>query len=146
MCTGAGLRAFVILVLAMTPVLSGCAAAPVAVAGAGSGISGISFISSTAYRSFTFSMDQVHTAALKALERMQITKIRDEKSGDDVKMKCRTKHLTINITLVPVTPVVTEASIKARKNWLVRDEALAAEILVQMDQILGYTNPAHSPL
>ena len=137
MRAGAGLRVFSFLALAAAPGLSGCVAVPIVVAGAGSGISGISFTSTTAYRTFTYSKAQVHAAALQALERMQIAKTKDEKSGDDIKMKGKTKHLAIYITLAPITPTVTKASINAKKNWLMKDQTVAVEILLQMDQALG---------
>ncbi|MCX5795955.1 MAG: DUF3568 family protein [Elusimicrobia bacterium] len=143
MRAGAGLRALSFLALVATAGLSGCAAAvPVAVAGAGSGIS---FTSTTAYRSFTYPQAQVHTAALQALRRMQIAKTKEKKSGEDIELKGKTKHLTIYITLAPITPTVTKASINAKRNWLMKDQTVAAEILIQMDQILGGADAAHPP-
>jgi len=139
---GTRLRAILYLALTAMPGLSGCAAVPIAVAGAGSGIN---FTSTTAYRSFTYSMSQVHEAALQALERMQIKKIKDEKNADDIKMKGKTKHLMIYITLAPITPKLTKASINARKNWLMKDQTVAAEILTQMDQLLEGTVSTHLP-
>ena len=145
MRAGTGLRALSFLALTVAPGLSGCVAVPVVIAGASSGISGINFTSTTAYRSFTYSKAQVHAAALQALERMRIAKTRDEKSGDDIKMKGKTKHLTIYITLAPITPTVTKASINAKKNWLMKDQTVAAEILIQMDQVLGRADSAPPP-
>lgn len=137
------MRALSFLALVAAPGVGGCVAAvPVAVAGAGSGVN---FTSTTAYRSFTYSKAQVHTAALQALERMQITKTKDKKSGEDIKLKGKTKHLTIYITLAPITPTVTKASINAKKNWLMKDQTVAAEILIQMDHILGGADTAHPP-
>ena len=141
MRAGAGVRTISSMALAMAFGLSGCVAAvPVAVAGAGSGIN---FTSTTAYRSFTYSKDQVHASALQALERMQIVKTKDEKSGDDIEMQGKTKHLTISITLTAITPAVTKASVNARRNWFMKDQTVAAEILIQMDQVLRREDSPH---
>jgi hypothetical protein len=146
MRAGAGLRALSFLALAVAPGFSGCVAAiPVAVSGAGSGLS-FSTTSTIAYRSFTYSKAQVYAATLQALERMQITKTKDEKSGDDIKIKGKTKHLTIFITLASITPSVTKVSIKAKKNWFMKDQSVAVEILIQMDQVLERADSTHSPL
>ena len=139
MRAGAGLSALSFLALAAALGLSGCVAAavPVAVAGADTGIN---FTSTTAYRTFTYSKAQVHAATLQALERMRIAKTSDKKSGDGIEMKGKTKHLTIYITLAPITPTVTKASINAKKNWLMKDQTVAAEILIQMDQALKHAD------
>ena len=131
-----GLPALFFLAFAATQGLGGCAAIPVGVAVAEAG-SGVSFTSSTAYRSFTYSRDRVRAAALQALELMRITKTREQKSGDDIKMRGKTKHLSIYITLASITPTVTKASVKAKKNWFMKDMTVSAEILFQMDQVLG---------
>ena len=99
----------------------------------------------TAYRSFTYPKAQVHAAALQALERMQIQKTKDERNGDAIRMRCRTEHLKIYITLAPITPTVTKVSINAKKNWFMKDQTVAVEILSQMDQALGRADPARSP-
>ena len=130
-----GWAALSFLALTMVPELGGCAAAPVAVAGASSGIS-FSTTSTTAYRCFTYSEAQVHAAVLKALGRMQITKIRDKKIGDDIKITGKTRHLRISIALVTVTPAVTKVSVNAKKNWFMKDQTVAVEILIQINQVL----------
>jgi len=137
------LRALSFLALAVAPGFSGCVAAiPVAVSGAGSGLS-FSTTSTIAYRSFTYSKAQVYAATLQALERMQITKIEDKKIGDDIKITGKTRHLKIFIALVSVTPAVTKVSVNAKKNWFMKDQTVAVEILIQMNQVL--TDQAHLP-
>jgi hypothetical protein len=130
------LRALFFLALAAAPGLSGCAAAPMAVAGAGD----ISFTSTTAHRSFTYSMAQVHEAVLQALDKMQIALSRNENKGDEVRIKGKTRHLTIHITLTPITPTVTKASINAKRNWLMKDQSVAAEILIQTGHVLDHAD------
>lgn len=133
MRAGTGFWALCFLVIGTALGIAGCAAAPVAVAGASSGIS---FTSTTATRSFTYSVLSVHAAVLQALERMDIMKTKDEKSGDGFKMKGKTKRLTIYITLASITPTVAKVSINARRYWFMKDQTVAAEILVQTAKVL----------
>jgi hypothetical protein len=109
--------------------MSGCAEVPIALAGAGAGIN---FTSTTAYRSFTHTDAEVRAATLQALERMQIAILVNKMKGDVVKIKAVTKHLAIYITLTPITPMLTKASIDAERTWVMKDQTVAAEILIQM--------------
>jgi hypothetical protein len=136
MRAGTRLRALSFLALAATMGLGGCVAVPMGISVVGAG-SGISFTSTIAYRSFTYPRAQVRAAALEAMARMQITKTKDEKKGDEIKIKGETKHLTIYITLDSITPAVTKASVNAKKNWFMKDQSVAFEILLQMEQVLG---------
>jgi hypothetical protein len=110
--------------------LGGCAliTVPVAVAGAGDGIN---YTSGTSDRAFTNSKAQVRAAVLQALDRMDISVLRDEKKGDAIKVVGKTKTLKITITLTSITPTLTKASIEAERNWLMKDQTVAAEILIQ---------------
>jgi hypothetical protein len=136
------LRALVLPALIASQLLGGCAAVPFLVSGAGD----INFSSTTAYRSFSFSSPLVHAAALQALERMQITMLRDKQKGAKIEIKCRTKHLTIYIVLIPITPALTKASVNAKKHWVMKDQTVAAEILVQIGKILEYADSSTPPM
>jgi hypothetical protein len=145
MFSGTRLRALSCLALAAAPALSGCTAAPVVVSGAGSGLS-FSMTSTTAYRAFTYPESRVHAAVLQALERMQIERTKDEEKGGVIKIAGRTRHLKIYVTLDPVTASVTKVSVNAKKNWFVKDQTVAVEILIQMNQALERPAPALTPL
>lgn len=102
----------------------------------------INFTSTTDYRSFTYSIILVRAATLQAFQRMQIVLLKDENHGDRVTITGKTKSLTINIALIPVTPAVTKAAVNAKKNWLKKDQTVAAEILFQIAQILDRADSA----
>jgi hypothetical protein len=61
-------------------------------------------------------------------------------------MQGRTRHLKISIILDPITPVVTKVSNNAKRNWFVKDQTAAVEILIQMEHALGRKDQAHPPL
>jgi hypothetical protein len=129
------LPVFCLMALAAATGISGCAVAPATLLGAGGDIN---FTSTTANRTFTYSLDKVHAAALEALERMQIAKIKDIRKGDAIKMQGKTRHLKILIDLATITPSVTKVSINAKKNWFMKDQSVAVEILIQMAKVLDH--------
>jgi hypothetical protein len=121
---------FVIFLLSL---LSGCAA--VALTGAGVGVSYT--LSNVAYRTFSSSGDQVHTATVDALKKMGIKIVDDYKSENGRTLNASTKELDIEINLEEVTLKTTQIKVDARKSIVLKDKATAAEIINQVGKILG---------
>jgi hypothetical protein len=120
-------------VIFLLPLLSGCAA--VALTGAGVGVSYT--LSNVAYRTFSSSGDQVHTATVDALKKMGIKIVDDYKSENGRTLNASTKELDIEINLEEVTLKTTQIKVDARKSIVLKDKATAAEIINQVGKILG---------
>jgi len=126
-------KCFIVFLLLL---LSGCAA--IALTGAGAGISYT--LSNVAYRSFSSPMDRVHQATIAALKKMDIKIIDDSKSEDGRTITSTTKELDIVINLDEVTSKTTQIKVDARKRAVLKDKATAAEIINQVEIILGEQN------
>jgi hypothetical protein len=113
--------------------LSGCTA--VALTGAGVGVGYT--LSNVAYRSFSAPLDRVHDATIDALKKMGIHIIDDSRSGDGRTITAVTSELDIIIDLEKITSKTTQVKVDARKNYLLKDKATAAEIINQVGKILG---------
>ena len=124
-------------VVFLLPLLSGCTA--VALTGAGAGISYT--LSNVAYRSFSSPVDRVHDATVAALKKMDIKIISDGESEDGRAITASTKELDIVINLEKVTSKTTQLKVDARKRVVWKDKATAAEIINQVEKILGEQNP-----
>ena len=120
-------------VVFLLPLLAGCTA--MAVAGAGVGASYT--LSNVAYRSFSLPVDRVHQATISALKKMDIKIIEDNKSEDGRTITAGTKELDISINLEEVTSKTTQIKVDARKRVVLKDKATAAEIINQVEKILG---------
>ncbi|MFH2218355.1 MAG: DUF3568 family protein [Pseudomonadota bacterium] len=123
-------KCFIVFLL---PILSGCAA--IALTGVGVGASYT--LSNVAYRSFSSPVDRVHPAAIAALKKMDIEVIDDSESEDGRTITAATKELDIVINLEEVTPQTTQVKVDARKRFILKDKATAAEIINQVGKILG---------
>ena len=126
-------KCFIVLLLYL---LSGCTA--IALTGAGAGISYT--LSNVAYRSFSSPVDRVHQATIAALKKMDINIIDDSKSEDGRTISAATKELDIVINLEEVTSKTTQVKVDARKRFVLKDKATAAEIINQVGKILGEQN------
>ena len=123
-------KCFVLFLLLL---LSGCAA--IALTGAGVGISYT--LSNVAYRSFSSPLDRVHHATIAALKKMDIKIIDDIKLEDGRTITAATMQLDISINLEEVTSKTTQIKVDARKRVVLKDKATAAEIINQVEKILG---------
>jgi Protein of unknown function (DUF3568) len=126
-----GLRTYCFVFLLLF--LSGCTA--VALTGAGVGVGYT--LSNVAYRSFSAPVDRVHDATIDALKKMGIHIIDDSRSGDGRTITAVTSELDIIIDLEKITSKTTQVKVDARKNYLLKDKATAAEIINQVGIILG---------
>ena len=113
--------------------LSGCTA--VALTGAGVGVSYT--LSNVAYRSFSSPVDRVHDATIVALKKMGIMIDDDTSSESGVTITAETRELDIVINIEKVTSKTTQVKVDARKNFVLKDKATAAEIINQVGKILG---------
>lgn len=132
------------LILTVAVLLNGCAAIPISLALEGAD-AGMSFTSPNS-RSFTHSKEEVHRATTEAFNKMQISVTKDKPKGENIKIRGKTEHLKVYVTLAFVTPTVTKASVKVKRNWFAKDQTVAAEILVQINQILRRNDPARQPV
>jgi hypothetical protein len=126
-------KCFVVFLL---PLLAGCTA--IVLTGAGAGITYT--LSNVAYKSFSSSLDRVHHATVDALKKMDIKTIDDYKTVDGRTITAATKELDIIIDLEEVTSKTTQIKVDARKRFILKDKATAAEIINQVGMILGEQN------
>ena len=112
---------------------SGCVA--LALTGAASGIEYT--VTNVAYRTFTSPEKKVHAAAVRALKKMGISlDVEDEIDGGHF-LKGETPDLTITVEVKSVTNKATKVSVDARKNLIIKDKAVAVEIISQIEKALA---------
>jgi len=121
------------LIVLLLPLFLGCTT--IALTGAGVGTNYT--LSNVAYRSFSFSVNRVHRATIAALKKMEIKIDSDTKSADGRTMTAATKKLEITIKLEQITSKTTKIKVDARKNFVLKDKATAAEIINQVGENLG---------
>ena len=115
------------------PLLLGCTT--VALTGAGVGTNYT--LTNVAYKSFSSPLDRVHRATVSALKKTDIKIIDDSESKAGRSLTAATKELDIAITLEAVTTKITQIKVDARKSFVLKDKATAAEIINQVGKILG---------
>ncbi|MBI2399920.1 MAG: hypothetical protein HYV23_02510 [Deltaproteobacteria bacterium] len=139
----AGLARF-IQMAALAFLISGCAAAPVAllpaavpaiIAGAGGGITYT--FTNIAYRTITRPPEEIERAALKAMEKMSIRVENLRHKEYDTEIRARTRQLKIIITLERMTPTLTRMKVNAKKGLIFKDKNTAFEIIYQTEFFLS---------
>jgi hypothetical protein len=85
----------------------------------------------------------VEDATHRALKRMGIREAGRSASGDEIEITAIAGELNITITLSRVTGQTTKMSVDARKNFLFKDRATAAEIIDQTVRILDAVKGEH---
>ncbi len=116
------------------PLLLFMGCATVAVTGAGVGVNYT--ITNVAYKTFTYPLNRVDRATIRALKKMDIKVIDDSKTEKGRRIKAATKELDIIIDLEKITARVTEIRVDARKSAILKDKATAAEIINQVGKNL----------
>src|SRR4051794_694139 len=121
--------------------LQGCAAAGLAVAGAGAGVSMGTGVEHTmngiAYKTFTAPANNVRFATLKTLDRMGMTITTDEQTEAGWKLVAAANERTIDIELERVTDQVTRMRVVANKGDIFfKDASTATEVILQTAQTL----------
>jgi hypothetical protein len=127
-------RVFGCVALGIMPLLGGCAAIPISMIAEGAD-AGIGMATGNA-RSYTYPRADVHAASLEAFRLMQIDVTRNQEKGEKIKIHGKTNHLKVALTLTAITPTLTKASIKVKKNWFSRDATVEAETLLQINRAL----------
>jgi len=123
-------------------VSQGCAAAGLTLFGVGAGVTtgtGVSYtLDSVAYKTFTAPVEDLQSATLKALKRMDIT-VKENKpleSGRGREIVAVAGDRTIEIELDRLTGKTSRMEVVAKKGWFLRDRATATEIIIQTEQTL----------
>lgn len=118
----------------------GCAAVGLTFLGAGAGVSARTGISHTfgsiAYKTFTVPLEELDTATVMTLKRMDITVTGSQDTEDGRRILARAKDRKVEIKLGKLTSRTTQMRVVAKKKWLIRDRATATEIIAQIDQTL----------
>lgn len=124
--------------------LSGCAAAPVAllpaavpaiIAGAGGGITYT--FTNIAYRTMTRPPEEIERATLKAMEKMSIRVELLRHREFDTEIFASTRQLKIQINLERMTPTLTRMKVNAKKGLIFKDKNTAFEIIYQTEYFLS---------
>jgi uncharacterized protein DUF3568 len=132
-----------LMALALAPVmlaLQGCAALPLAaftiVAGTGAGVGTGHALDSITYKTFAVPLAGLSKATLMTLDRldMPVTEVEDTDEGQTITATAGDRK--IDIELDRLTTATTRMRVVAKKNFLIRDRATAAEIVLQTDRTL----------
>lgn len=123
----------------------GCAAAGLTLFGVGAGVStgtGVSYtLDSIAYKTFTAPVEDLQSATLKSLKRMDMT-VKENKPGESGRrIVAMASDRTIEIELDRLTARTSRMQVVAKQGWLLRDRATAMEIIIQTEQTLDDQQP-----
>ena len=123
----------------------GCAAAGLTLFGVGAGVStgtGVSYtLDSIAYKTFTAPVEDLQSATLKSLKRMDITVKENKPSESGKKIVAVAGDRAIEIELDRLTARTSRMQVVAKRGWLLRDRATATEIIIQTEQTLDDQPP-----
>lgn len=123
----------------------GCAAAGLTLFGVGAGVSsgtGVSYtLDSIAYKTFTTPVEDLQSATLKSLKRMDITVKESKPSESGKKIVAVAGDRAIEIELDRLTARTSRMQVVAKQGWLLRDRATATEIILQTEQTLDDQQP-----
>lgn len=130
--------------LALT-LMTGCAAAGLTLFGVGAGVStgtGVSYtLDSIAYKTFTAPVEDLQSATLKSLKRMDIA-VKENKPGESGRrIVAMAGDRAIEIELDRLTARTSRMQVVAKQGWLLRDRATATEIIIQTEQTLDDQQP-----
>ena len=112
--------------------LLGCASLMVA------GVSGsVAYtMNNVAYKTVSFSLAATDVALRNALRHMDIREADRNTSDDKIEIEAVTRDLNISIILERITAKTTKISVDAKKSFVIKDRATAAEIIEQTVAIL----------
>ena len=120
--------------------LAGCAGAGLTVLGAGAGVAagtGVSYtLNGIAYKTFTASDDDVHTATLLALRRMAMDIKKDKPTHDGYEVIAKAADREVSVELERLTRRATRMRVSVDKDSIFKDRATAAEIILQASHTL----------
>ena len=136
---------FVVVILALSVGLGGCAA--IGLTGAALGASALSAgagvaveagkeytRSGTILRTFSVPLPELRLALSDALEHMELAVVSDEPETDDRVIMAQARERKIVIRLQPVTRTVTRLRLEVAEGLFRKDRATANEIVVQTER------------
>jgi uncharacterized protein DUF3568 len=131
------------LVLGLAVVLlgsQGCAALGLALLSAGVGTGagqGISYtLDSIGYKTFTTPVENLESATLKTLKRMDIEVKEKERTDSGIKISAKAGDRDVDIELDRLTSQTARMRVDATLKWIFKDRATAVEIIAQTAQTL----------
>lgn len=120
--------------------LQGCAAVGLTLLGVGAGTAsgtGIGHaLDSITYKTFTVPLDGLAMATLMTLDRMDMPVMENRPTEEGRTILAQAGDREVEIELDRLTTTTTRMRVVAKKNWLVRDRATAAEVIFQTDHTL----------
>ncbi|SRR6266480_2125766 len=127
--------------IAFAMLLQGCAAAGLAVIGAGAGVSmgtGVEHeLNGISYKTFATPIDAVHHATRSTLARLGMPITADTRTQEGWNLTASAADRTIDIELERLTPRTTRMRVVANKGGLFfKDSATSTEIILQTAQTL----------
>lgn len=139
----------VVAILMVATLSSGCAAVGLAVLATGLGVGAGTATGYTldgiAYRTFTASIDDTRSAALRSFRRMDVKVESDAKvAGEEGKPETReivglAGDRKIHVELEKLTQRTTRIRVTAKHGWFLRDRSTAGEIIAQTADALEET-------
>ena len=135
----------VLLFVAVSIGLGGCAAIGLSVAALGAGAfsagagaavqAGTEYTRSGAvFRTFSLPLADMRLALSDALERMELAVVTDEQDGEDRVIVARASDREIDLRLAPVTRTVTRLRLVVKEGFARKDQATATEIVTQTER------------
>jgi hypothetical protein len=113
----------------------GCAAIGLALLSAGVGTGagqGVSYtLDSIAYKTFTLPVDDLETATLRTLNRMDIPVTAREHTESGITIEAKAGDRDIDIDLDRLTARTSRMRVNVKVNWILKDRATAVEIIQQ---------------
>lgn len=130
-------RFLVIIALAFTSMVTGCASVAVTVLGMGAGAAVNHTLTGITYKTFTAPVSKVKIASIGALTRMGIKPSGSKKQEGNQIVKATAKDRDIEIVLEPISSNSTRMRVIARNGRVLYDSATATEIIMQTERILA---------
>jgi hypothetical protein len=120
--------------------LQGCAAAGLAVMGAGAGVgmgTGVEHtLNGVNYKTFAIPLDSVHSATRGTLARLGMPITADARTQTGYSLTASAADRTIDIQLERLTPQTTRMRVVANEGAFFKDSSTATEIILQTAQSL----------
>jgi len=129
-----------LLLLLGAAVNAGCAAIGITLFGVGAGVStgtGVSYtLNSIAYKTFTASEEELRSATLKTLKRMDMEVKEDKATKTGRKIMAVAGDRIIEIELDCLTSQTSRMRVNVKRGTFSKDRATATEIIVQTERTL----------
>jgi len=126
-----------IILLILSPFLSGCATLALSALGAGAGI-GIPYVmADCADRTLNYPYSQVNHATPLVLQKLDITLIEKVPTEKGERIRALASEINIIIDIQQITPKATRVTVNATKKTVVKDKATAEEIISQLEKMLA---------